>query len=383
LTAAKFYPLKKGVYRLGHIINSKEEIYQALAERLSKTPEGAPINEDLMAILHRLYTEGEALVGSKFSSIPMTLDKIATITGIEQDDLKVILDGMAHKGLVLDIPRRESFYYMLAPMLVGFFEYTFMRTGDHASLKELAELFEAYFHSPGVMKEIAGLDTKIMRTLIYESIIPLAVETEVLDYEKASKIIRQSGGGAISMCACRHEASHLGKACDAPIDVCLSLGGTADWLVRKGLGKPASVEDLLKVLERTQELGLVHLCDNVMNKPTYICNCCGCCCKVLRGINEQEVFATHPSNFMPIIDLERCISCGICADKCQIHAITMTDMANGKEVPVLNHGRCIGCGACSASCPTGSLSMSRGSALSVPPENGREKSRRMAKEKSR
>jgi len=180
------YLIRKGVYSLGHIINSKEEIYQALAERLSKTPEGAPINEQLMAILHRLYTESEALVGSKFSSIPMTLDKIATITEIKEEDLKVILDGMAHKGLVLDIPRKDSFYYMLAPMLVGFFEYTFMRMGDHASLKELAELFEVYFHSDGVMKEIAGLDTKIMRTLIYESIIPLAVETEVLDYEKAS-----------------------------------------------------------------------------------------------------------------------------------------------------------------------------------------------------
>jgi ferredoxin len=371
------------VYSLGHIINYKEEIYQALAERLSKTPEGAPINEQLMAILHRLYTEGEALIGSKFSSIPMTLDKIATITEIKEEDLKVILNGMAHKGLVLDIPRKDSYYYMLAPMLVGFFEYTFMRTGDHASLKELAELFEVYFHSDGVMKEIAGLDTKIMRTLIYESIIPLAVETEVLDYEKASEIIRQSGGGAMTMCACRHEASHLGKACDAPIDVCMSLGGAADWLVRKGLGKSATVEELLGVLAQTQALGLVHLCDNVMNKPTYICNCCGCCCKVLRGINEQQVFATHPSNFIPNIELESCISCGICADKCQVHAITMTDQGKGIEGPVINYGQCIGCGACSASCPTGSLPMSRRSVLLVPPENGREKSKRMAKEKGR
>jgi len=262
---------------VGHIINAKEEIYRALAERLSKTPEGAPINENLMAILNRLYTVGEAIVGSKFPVLPMTLDKIANLTGIEEKELKIILDGMADKGLVLDIPRKDTFYYMLAPMLVGFFEYTFMRTGDHATLKELAELFETYFHSDGVMKEVAGIDTKIMRTLVYESILPLAVETEVLDYEKASEIIRQSGGGAISMCACRHEAAHLGKACDAPVDVCMSLGGAAEWIVRKGLGKPATVEELLKVLKQTQALGLVHLCDNVLNKPTYICNCCGCC----------------------------------------------------------------------------------------------------------
>ena len=368
---------------MGHIINAKEEIYHVLAERLSKTPEGAPINENLMAILHRLYTESEALVGSKFSSIPMPLDKIANLTGIEEKELKIILDGMSDKGLVLDIPRKDTFYYILAPMLVGFFEYTFMRTGDHVNLKELAELFETYFHSPGVMKEVAGIDTKVMRTLIYESIIPLAVETEVLDYERASEIIRQSGGGAITMCACRHEASHLGKACDAPTEVCMSLGGAAEWIVRKGLGKAATVEDLLKVLHQTQELGLVHLCDNVLNKPTYICNCCGCCCKVLRGINEQQVFATHPSNFIPSVELEGCLGCGICAEKCQIHAINMTDQGNGLEVPVIKNEVCIGCGACSASCPTGSLSMSRRSVLSVPPDNIREKLKRMALEKGR
>jgi len=368
---------------LGHIINAKEAVYQALAERLSKTPEGAPINEDLMAILERLYTESEAIVGSKFPMLPMTLEKIAIITGIKEKELKIILDEMSEKGLVLDIPRKDSFYYMLAPMLVGFFEYTFMRTGDHATLKELAELFETYFHSEGVMNEVAGIDTKVMRTLIYESLIPVAVETEVLDYEQASIIIRQAGGGAISMCACRHEAAHLGKACDAPVDVCMSLGGAAEWIVRKGLGKSVTVDELLRVLEQTQQLGLVHLCDNVLDKPTYICNCCGCCCKVLRGINEQHVFATHPSNFIPSIELKNCFSCGVCADKCQIHAVIMTDQGNGILVPVVNNEVCIGCGACSAACPSGSLTMSRRPVLYVPPRNGREKLRRVAREKGR
>ncbi len=368
---------------MGHLINAKEEIYHALAERLSKTPEGAPINEHLMAILHRLYTESEAMVGSKFPLVPMTLDKIATITGIEENELKPILDGMSDKGLVVDFPRKNTFYYMLAPMLVGFFEYTFMRTGDRVNLKELAELFETYFHSDGVTAEIAGIDTKVMRNLVYESVIPVAVETEVLDYEKASEVIRQSGGGAITICACRHHASHLGTACNAPQEVCMSLGSVAEWIVRKGLGKLATVDDLLRVLEQTEELGLVHLCDNLMNKPTYICSCCGCCCHVLRGINEEQISATHPSNFIPSVELESCAGCGICSDRCQIHAITLADQGNGREIPVVNNAVCIGCGVCSAACPTGSLSMSRRSVLHVPPKNQKEKLTRMATEKGR
>ena len=57
---------------MGHIINSKEQVYRALAERLYKSPMGTTVNEDLMEILYRLYAEGEAMVGSKFPMVPMT-----------------------------------------------------------------------------------------------------------------------------------------------------------------------------------------------------------------------------------------------------------------------------------------------------------------------
>lgn len=368
---------------VGHIANAKEEIYRALAERLNKNPAGAPVNEALMGILHQLYTESEAEVGSKFPLVPMTLRRISGVTGIEEAELEVILNGMADKGLIIDIPRKDSVFYMLAPMVVGFFEYTFMRTGNSVHLKELAELFETYFQSDGVREEISGIDTKMMRTLVYESIIPLAVDTEVLSYERASEIIRQSGGGAISMCACRHKASHLGKACDAPMDVCTSLGEAAEWIIRRGLGRPATVDELLNVLKETQERGLVHLCDNVLNQPTYICHCCGCCCQVLTSIRTKEVSATQPSNFFPSIESENCINCGICVDQCPLHALIMTDLGEGNEVPVVKDQVCIGCGVCASSCPTESMTMSRRSLLSVPPENAREKFKRMLKEKGR
>ncbi|MBI2355526.1 MAG: 4Fe-4S binding protein [Deltaproteobacteria bacterium] len=368
---------------MGHIINAKEEIYHALAERLSKSPEGSPINETLMAILHRLYTESEAMVGSRFPLVPVPLDKIAAITGMGETELKTLLDGMSHKGLVVDIPRKDSIYYMLTPMLVGFFEYTFMRTGNQLDMKELAELFDRYFHKEEVMREIAGLDTRIMRTLVYENVIPVAVETEVLTYERASEIIRQSGGGAIAICPCRHEAAHLGKACNAPVDVCTSLGGAAEWIVRKGLGKAASVDDLLRVLDQTQALGLVHLCDNVLNKPTYICHCCGCCCKVLSTIDKQNIFAAHPSNFIPSVDPDSCISCGVCTERCPIHAIGMTDAGSGRGVPQVNTDRCIGCGVCSSACPSDALPLSRRPVLHIPPEDLKEKQNRMMIEKGR
>lgn len=368
---------------MGHLVNNKDEVYRLLAERLNKSPVGAPINDTLMAILHRLYTESEAIVGSKFPLVPMALEQIVNITGIKEQQLKIILDGMADKGLVLDIPRKKTVYYMLTPMVVGFFEYTFMRVQDNVKLKDLAELFQSYFSNQEVRDEFSGDGTRMMRTLVYESLIPVAVETEVLTYERASEIIRQSGGGAISICPCRHKASHLGKSCGAPLEVCTSLGSAAEWIIRRGLGKRATVDELLEVLDQAEKLGLVHNCDNVLNKPAYICHCCGCCCVILTGINETGQYATHPSNFTPELNTETCISCGTCAESCHIKAINLKPNRDGLEVPDVNKDICIGCGVCASACPSGSLTMSRSSSLHVPPANATEKFSRIAREKNK
>ncbi|MTI83093.1 MAG: 4Fe-4S dicluster domain-containing protein [Firmicutes bacterium] len=365
---------------MGHVFDAKEEVYQALARRLNKNPVGAPVNETLMEILYRLYSETEALVGSKFPLLPMPLKKIAGVVGINEGELKRTLEGMADKGLVLDLPRRDSTYYMLAPMVVGFFEYTFMRVREEVNMKELAELFESYFARDGVREEIFGGNTKMFKTLVYESVIPAAVETEVLSYERASEIIRRSGGGALSMCSCRHKAGHLGKACDAPVeDVCTSLGGAAEWLISRGMAKQATVDDLLRVLDRTEKLGLVHLGDNVLNKPAYICHCCGCCCGVLRSINESGISSVHASNFIPVLNSDLCTGCGTCVEACHIRAIVTED----NNMPSVNEESCIGCGVCASECPNEALIMSRRVSLHTPPQNKQEQFIRIAGEKGR
>ncbi len=367
---------------MGHLQNEIKQVYHALAHQLNRLPQSAPINDTFMEILYRVYTETEARVASKFPLLPMTLDKIAVLTSTPEEELKPILMEMSLKGLIMDVPRKDNTYYSLSPLLVGFFEMTFMRAGNNVlPVKELAELFEVYFKTDGVAEAVLGKETKTMRALVYESLISAAVETEVLSYEKASEIIRQSGGGAIAMCPCRSKATHLGKACDAPLETCTAFGTMGDWMISKGLAKPASVDEMLRVLDQTQELGLVHLVDNIMNKPAGMCHCCGCCCTLIGNKDGNGAPFAHSSNFIPKVELENCVSCGICAEKCHINAITMQDDENGTEVPVVNQDICIGCGVCASACPSGALNMSRRPVLIIPPENYKEILKRYTEQK--
>jgi NAD-dependent dihydropyrimidine dehydrogenase PreA subunit len=371
---------------MGHIGNGKEEVYGYLAERLNKNPVGAPVNETLMNILYRLYTESEAMVGSKFPMMPMTLDKIAGITGMAEGELKQTLESMSTKGLTMELTMQGVTYYMLAPMMIGFFEFTFMRVRDDINMKELAELFSQYLHTPGVWEEFFGGDTKLLRTMVYERLIPALVDTEVLSYERSSEIIRQSGGGALGMCACRHRASHLGKSCavNGPVsDVCTSFAGAAEWLIRRGMARPASVDELLRVLDLTTERNLVHLMDNVLDQPAFLCHCCGCCCVALNPARKNGKLPAQPSNFIPSLDRDACSGCGTCAESCQISVIAMSEDGSGSQVPKVNEERCLGCGVCSSSCPTGALIMSRRPDVYAPPMNKMELLARIGKERGK
>ena len=51
-------------------------------------------------------------------------------------------------------------------------------------------------------------------------------------------------------------------------------------------------------------------------------------------------------NIKPIIDLEKCIKCGICWKFCPEPSIDIVD-----EWPVIDYDYCKGCGICAEECP--------------------------------
>ena len=144
-----------------------------------------------------------------------------------------------------------------------------------------------------------------------EDAVPEDEALEVLDWERASEVARTSRDVGVGVCYCRHKASHLGKACGAPREICLTFGGTAASLVRHGFARKADSAEALDLLARAREEGLVQFGENVRRRPAFICNCCGCCCEALVAQRRFGFLKpVHTTGFVPEVDAEQCSGCG-------------------------------------------------------------------------
>lgn len=348
---------------MGHIVNP-ERSYRLLQQRLDRNVTGAPDSPALMQILKLLYSPEEADIARQMPTNFTSLGKLSRKLGVPADQLGDKLTAMAERGLVLDVERHGKRYFTLSPVVIGFFEYTFMRTRDDLPIAELARLFDEYlFHDDRFARAVFDGETQIGRSLVREEALPAGADhVEILDWERASAIVESATSHAVSLCACRHHHSHLGTACDKPQRTCMTFNYGADMLVRNGIAEPISTAEAMQILAQCKEAGLAQTADNVQRNVSYICNCCGCCCGMMSAIRTFDLrHAIVSSNWISDIDLTRCNGCGRCAKACPVNAIDIVvGEPQGNKRPrwaVRDADLCLGCGVCYAACKHGAMHM--------------------------
>ncbi|MDF1561502.1 MAG: 4Fe-4S dicluster domain-containing protein [Deltaproteobacteria bacterium] len=348
---------------MGHLGHLKQE-YADLVERLDAGPVGYPKPASEKAafgwreILEILYTPEEAALAARLPLKPSGLGKIAAKLKLAPEELKPRLDRMADKGLVMDVvdPKTGKTRYLLSPPVVGFFEFSLMRAHDEIPRKKMAEALRAYTHGDETFaREAFGHETMIGRAMVHETAIGAAALPDVLPWERATELIEGARSLAVALCYCRHKAEHLGEQCDSEMDNCLSLDAGAEFIARRGFGWSIERSEALEILHRSREAGLVQIADNVQRRPSYLCNCCGCCCGQLQAINEYDLPAVNPSRFLAEADDETCVGCQRCSRACPIAAISMVPrrertVRKNQMRPVVEEERCIGCGVCATAC---------------------------------
>jgi NAD-dependent dihydropyrimidine dehydrogenase PreA subunit len=212
---------------------------------------------------------------------------------------------------------------------------------------ELAHLVEEYMTNGGavgIMKPQPAL----------HRVIPAqkAVKSEwILPYDDVKAILLNSKTFRLGDCICRKQKDLMDDKCKFPLRTCLSFSSHRSRTNPNTISK----KEALAFLDKAEEMGLVHTVSNVMKGFGYVCNCCGCCCGILRGINEWgiENSVAH-ANYYGVIDPDVCSGCGTCRERCQVHAISEKG-----GISVVNQKRCIGCGLCATGCPTGAARLER------------------------
>ena len=157
---------------MGHI-SAKFE-YEKLRSKVDRYPVGAPATETIYEILKTLYTPEEAELASQLPLKFSTLGALSRRLKIPQDQLRARLEPLCDKGLIMDLTQGGKMRYVLVPTVVGFFEFSMMRTRESMDQKKLAALFhrimlEERDFSAQCSK---GAPTSVFRTLVHEETLP-------------------------------------------------------------------------------------------------------------------------------------------------------------------------------------------------------------------
>jgi len=359
---------------MSHIVG--KSAYKKLEERLNKYPQGAPPSKTLYKILSILFNEKEAELVSQLPIKPFTINTASRIWKLNKVNTEKVLDELAGRAILLDFEHNGIKKYVLPPPMAGFFEFSIMRTRQDIDQKLLSELFHQYLNiEEDFVKDLfLGSETLLGRTFVQEEVLSKDNLVSILDYEKASHIIKTASYIGISMCYCRHKMEHLGKACDAPMDICMTFNNVAKSLTKHNYARRVEASECMELLHKAYEYNLVQCGENVRNNVSFICNCCGCCCEFLVTAKRFGIaHSIRTTSFIPKIDENKCTGCGKCIKACPIEAIEWVLNDNGinskpKKVRI-NEEICLGCGICVKTCSKNSITLKRRKEQIITPVN--------------
>ncbi|TFF99314.1 MAG: 4Fe-4S dicluster domain-containing protein [Promethearchaeota archaeon] len=347
-----------------------EKLWQKAAKILVRAS-GNPLfqaNDTMIELLKTLLNEEQAKFLFNFRNPILTLEKLKEKTGMEENDLKVMLNSLMDEGFIFDKPNDESGimeYHLLAP-IPDIFEYSLVKKGSTEKRKKLAKIYdrmiveaskitqENYETIMPIFKDEMPPFTRIL-PIDEELVVP---QEKTLPTDEASKIIDKNDIISLSRCPCKFQRELLGDPCKATENQfrCIHLGHFGRYFIEHGFGKQISKEEAKKVLLEAAQDGLVHKTFHydwdIDKEENCICNCCKCCCIIFQSY-YRGVWPFHTqTSYIAEVDESKCEGCGTCIEKCPIEALSLIE---GKSY--LDENKCIGCGVCVQQCPEGAITL--------------------------
>ena len=347
-----------------------EKVYRELLE-VMKSRGGPYAGLDIpefFALVKKLFNPEEAEINNALPRKPTPINEIATKTSRSSEEVSEILERMAGKGLCGVSKTSGGVLYRGLPFMPGIFEFIFIGGGESEWEKTAARLISAYKKAYSEAKGVEKISYPLTR------VIPVArtikAGTTIHTYDQVMTYIDQYEVIGVGSCYCRQAAKLRGEELHGmPVGVCMWFGEVAENITERLGGRRVSKEEAREIVDRCEELGLIHMSRNTTDEIDFMCNCDRWHCEVVGQVLKQpRPSLVFNSGFRPAFDAERCVACATCIDRCPPEALTMGEA----DVPVVNTDRCFGCGVCATGCPERAIAMENKPDFPAPPKTPRE-----------
>ncbi|MCC6446691.1 MAG: 4Fe-4S ferredoxin, partial [Armatimonadetes bacterium] len=242
-----------------------------------------------LRLLRMIFTLDQAELSFRLRLPFETVEEIAARTGVPQQGLKLQIMPMSRAGQAFTAIMGGTRYFKMLPWVFGTYEMQ-----CHRMDREFAEINAQY--APHFSRQFFAQAPALMQVLPVEA--ELSEKETPLPYERVSALLEAGQSFLVDDCIRKKEQALLGQPCDRPLQVCLAVAPIPGVFDSAPQGRSLSRAEAYALLEYAEAMGLVHLTSNVQQGGFYICNCCPCCCRVLRAITRlgmpaSEVVSAH------------------------------------------------------------------------------------------
>lgn len=342
------------------------KVYRRLQRHLDRQAVGFPAawsGADIR-LLERLFSPDEAQLALHLCYKPLPGAEIVERAAAEFPAAETgrLLESMFAKGAIAWKEKDGIGHWYLVPLVVGMYEN---QDGD-PSPKFLHDA-RAYFKTLGYSASFLAVKPSQMRTIpIGKSV---SVEHPIATYDQIRSVVDASPGPFVVLpCICRRSKAMRNKPCakTSREETCLAFGDLARMVLRRKHCREVSRDEVLAILQRNEEDGLVLQPANA-RQPEFVCSCCGCCC----GMLSYQKLLPHPvdfwaSTYLAEVSPAACSQCGTCGTRCQVGAVALDGPSGEARI---DPGRCIGCGLCVPTCPSEAIRLIRKESEPPPPVN--------------
>jgi len=346
-----------------------QQVYRELLEVMKKRGgdfAGMDIPE-FFAMVEEMFTPREAQVNNAMPRGPFTAQDLAKTNGWDAEEIHVLLEGMADKGVCMAVRMGENTYYQSARFMPGILEFQFMPGRTSERDKKMAKLIYAYKKAFTKKTDPKAAAFPSNRVITVDR--KVAAGNQVHTYDQVQTFIDKADPIAVSTCFCRHAALLRGDDIhDMPNDVCMQFGMGAQFAIERLGARRVTKQEARAVLDRAEAAGLIHMSTNVADDIGFICNCDRWhCVAVTKALAKPKPGLYFNSGFEPRIDADLCVACETCIGRCPADAMAL----GTNDIPAIDPDRCFGCAVCATGCPSEAIAMVNRKGFPAPPKDNR------------